>query len=366
LTLQNRLKRLYSRLKEQERSAYDAMVTTMSDVKYTVQKDAKDQTAYIEPKAYYRAKKHLSFVNRIDEFQVIDGINWMDQMLFFANIRKTTGLRESYSLDAIANEELDKEKLEFGPGETIKTLPWTNFSKFCEYNIRDVILLHLLEDKNLDMDMVQRLSEITNTRKEKVFAKTVSLKNFVNKFAQDNGFVMNNNKNAKYGEDSFFYEKHFMNSNTLIEHEEIYKHLFETSENFGAYVADPNQNLPDNGIMLNGKKSNFLFENVFDEDFDSLYPSIIRAYNLDKNTQVGKFFLVDDHIKQKLLNDYDYDDLFPVSKNEAAAEGDGTTPDLGPTLVDSIMSFDFTRIGEKYFDLPSTEELIEEIEKNKK
>jgi hypothetical protein len=118
--------------------------------------------------------------------------------------------------------------------------------------------------------------------------------------------------------------------------------------------------------MLNGKKSNFLFENVFDEDFASLYPSIIRAYNLDKNTQVGKFFLVDDHIKQKLLNEYDYDDLFPVSKNEAAAEGDGTTPDLGPTLVDSIMSFDFTRIVEKYFDLPSTEELIEEIEKKRK
>jgi hypothetical protein len=219
--LQNRLKRLYGRLKDQERSSYDAMVTTMSDVKYTVQKDSQGQTAYIAPKAYYRAKKHLSFVNRIDEFQVVDGINWCDQMLYYANIRKVSGQKESYALDAIANEELDKEKLEFGPGETIKTLPWTNFAKFCEYNIKDVILLHLLEDKNLDMDMVQRLSEITNTRKEKVFAKTVSLKNFVNKFAQDNGFVMNNNKNAKYGEDSFFYEKNFMNSNTLIEHEQI-------------------------------------------------------------------------------------------------------------------------------------------------
>ena len=26
----------------------------------------------------------------------------------------------------------------------------------------------------------------------------------------------------------------------------------------------------------------FIFENVFDEDFSSLYPSIIQAYNLDK------------------------------------------------------------------------------------
>lgn len=43
----------------------------------------------------------------------------------------------------------------------------------------------------------------------------------------------------------------------------------------------------------NGKPSMFIFEHVFDEDFSSLYPSIIQAYNLDKNTQIGKFFLID-------------------------------------------------------------------------
>jgi len=364
-TLQNRLKRLYSRNKDKTTSPYDRMVTTISDSKYRIQKDSLGRTAYIPPKATYRAKKFLNFVNRIDTFTVIDGINWMDQMLYYANVRKTMGQKESYKLDAIAFEELGKEKLEFGPGETIKNLAWKNFIKFTEYNIRDVVLLHLLEDKNLDMDMLQRLSEITNTRKSKVFAKTVSLKNFVSKFAQDNGFVMNNNKNAKYGDESSYYNRNFLTSNTLIEHKEIYRHLFETNENFGAYVADPNQNLPDNGMMLNGKNSNFLFENVFDEDFTALYPSIIRAYNLDKNTQVGKFFLVDDYIKQKLLDEYDYKNLFPVSKNEAAASGDGTTPDLGPTFIDSLMSFDFVRIGEKWFDLPSTEELIQEIEDTK-
>ena len=52
----------------------------------------------------------------------------------------------------------------------------------------------------------------------------------------------------------------------------------------------------------------------FDEDFSSLYPSIIRAYNLDKNSQVGKFFLIDDHIKQRLLEDFGYEGLFAVSK----------------------------------------------------
>ena len=44
------------------------------------------------------------------------------------------------------------------------------------------------------MDMLQRLSEITNTRKEKVFKKTISLKNFVSKYAKESGFIMSNNK----------------------------------------------------------------------------------------------------------------------------------------------------------------------------
>lgn len=113
-----------------------------------------------------------------------------------------------------------------------------------------------------------------------------------------------------------------------------------------------------------GRNSMFLFENVFDEDFSSLYPSIIRAFNLDKNTQVGKFFLLDDHIKQKLLDKYGYEGLFAVSKNEEA-EGAESSSDIGPTLVDSLISQNWSRIGEKYFDLPSTTDMINELKSMK-
>jgi DNA polymerase elongation subunit (family B) len=368
-TMLNRLKKLYSRkqdLKEKNIKPQDMMIRTVTDSKYLIQKDSKGDVAYITPRAYYVARKEKQFVDRMDNFIITDAINWNDQMLLFANIRKGTGQRDSYALDAIADEELGKEKLEFAPGETIKTLPWTNFWKFALYNIRDVVLLYLLEEKNLDFDMVQRLSEITNTRKEKVFAKTVSLKNFVSKYAKDSGFVMTNNRNSKYGEDAEFYEANFMTKNPILENDPAYLTEFEKRENFGAAVADPNMNLPDNGIVLNGKSSKFLFEYLADFDFSSLFPSIIRAYNLDKNTQVGKFYLIDQHIKEKLLSEYDYEGLFAISKNEEAdAESDGTTDDLGPTLIDSLISFDMSKIGKKYFDLPSTEDLIEIIEKEK-
>jgi DNA polymerase elongation subunit (family B) len=370
MTLQNRLKKLYSRkleLKEKGIKPYDYMLSTISDSKYLLQKDRNGNVAYINPKAYYLARKDQSFIDRTDYFDVVDGINWMDQMLYYANIRKSNGQKESYALDAIASEELGKEKLEFAPGETIKTLPWTNFKKFTEYNIRDVILLHFLEDKNLDMDMLQRLSEITNTRKEKVFRKTVSLKNFVIKFAKEQGYVMTNNRNAKYGDDGVYYDNNFLKANNVNEHDPIYAKELDKRENFGGFVLDPNKNLSDNGAIMNGRPSKFLFKNTIDVDFSSLYPSIIRAYNLDKNTQVGKFFLVDQHIKDKLVNNYGYDGLFVMSKNEESNDEttDASSNELGTTLVDSLMSFDFVRIGEKYFDLPSTEDIIAEIETKK-
>ena len=117
---------------------------------------------------------------------------------------------------------------------------------------------------------------------------------------------------------------------------------------------------------VSGHNSMFIFKNVFDEDFSALYPSIIRAYNLDKNSQVGKFFLIDDHIKQRLLEDFGYDGLFAVSKNEEAdADGDVSSSDLGPTLIDSLISHNWSRIGEKYFDLKSTTNMIKELKEMK-
>jgi DNA polymerase elongation subunit (family B) len=281
----------------------------------------------------------------------------------YANVRKSQGQKESYALDAIAYEELKKEKLPFFPGQTIKNLPWLNFWQFAEYNIRDVLLLHLLEEKGLDMEMLQRLSEITNTKKEKVFKKTVSLKNFVNKFAEEKGFVMSNNKNAQYGDDGGFFEAHYIPKPPLLEKEPVYVEAFQKKENYGAFVADPlkNENL---GIKTVSKKpSQFIFEWVFDEDLSALYPSIIRSFNLDKQTQIGKFFLLDDEIKSRLIDEYGYDGLFSLSKNEEAEgkSAEEVVSDLGPTITDSLMSRNWSRIGEKYFMLPSTEELLIEL-----
>jgi DNA polymerase elongation subunit (family B) len=337
------------------------------DEKYMYLSDPNGKEYWLTPKAYYRADKSKSFVDRIDTYTILDGINHFDQMLYYANIRKSSGMKETYSLDSSANEELGVEKLDY-TGYTIKNLPWLNFPKFYKYNVKDVILLVLLEKKNLDFDMVQRHSEITNTRKEKVFKKTVSLKNFVSKFALEEGFVMNNNKNTVYGNDNQLFETQYLvdiKDKDIVEHDIDYRKSFDKKENFGAYVGDPLLNKPCGILDSSGKPSKYVFENVFDEDFSSLYPSIIMAYSLSPNGQVGKFFFLDDDIKNKLISQYDYDGLFLLSKNEEGSIEENKT-DLGPTLVDSLISHNWSRIGEKFFDLPSTEEMITDLKSKKK
>lgn len=220
---------------------------------------------YISPKAYYKASKGTPTVDRMDEFQVLDSVFWSDQMLLYANVRKVSGQKESYSLDAIAAEELGSEKLDY-TGYTIKNLPWKNFKLFLEYNVLDVVLLKRLEDLTLDLDMLQKLCEVTGTRKYKVFKKTISLKNFVAKFAELQGYVISNNKNATYGNDSDYFNANYMNTKEVIENDPVYKDAFVKKENFGAYVGDPNLN-EHCGIEDDfGNKSMFVFEHVFDED----------------------------------------------------------------------------------------------------
>ena len=153
-------------------------------------------------------------------------------MLLYANVRKST-VKESYSLEAISEEEVGIGKLDY-TGYTIKNLAWKNFDLFFKYNLFDTITQMSIENKTLDVDMLQRLSEITNTRLNKVFKKTISIKNFVNKFAEMQGFVMGNNKNAQYGDDSGYYEAEFLNKKTVNEHDPAYMAAFTKKENFGA------------------------------------------------------------------------------------------------------------------------------------
>jgi hypothetical protein len=395
ITLINRLRYLYRKVERPAGVTADQMMLEMvCDSKYAHQKAADGVTdVWISPRAFYQKNETKKIGSRLDNFMVLDGINWEDQMLYYAVIHFSEGKRDSYRLDAIANFELKKEKLPFAPGETVKNLPWKNFRKFTNYNMHDALLLLMIEDKTLDIDLLQTLSEITNTRKEKVFSKSISLPNFINKYSIENGFIMSGNKNADYGDYGKVYDTDYRDVSPIVDSDPAYTAQINHADKYGALVSDPNLNEPVGMMMPSGKRSNRVFENVCDQDLSSLYPSILRTLNLDSSTEIGKFILVDDAIKSNLKKKYGYSGLFKLSEkddgagqiddvsvpgeDESAASDDTSeddsdilsddkgsfaeTSDLGPTLSDEIESQNWCRLGEKYMFLPSVDDNIKKV-----
>jgi DNA polymerase elongation subunit (family B) len=229
--------------------------------------------------------------------------NYIDTMLLYASIRKTMGKKDSYSLDAISEEELGMKKLDLG-ADNVRTLPFSDFPEFVKYNIRDVVLLYMLDKKLGDINLIYSLAVKTRTRVSKAFTKTVCIKNLMKHFCEQQGWIMSNNHNATYGGDR------------------------ESNDKFkGAFVSDPLLNAKV-GTIVNGEPSQFIFEKVIDMDLSSLYPSIILAFNIDLQTEFGKIILNQDEV------------------------------DMSPQFMNGVISKNWARLGEEWFGLPSPDELI--------
>jgi len=260
---------------------------------------------------YYEDRKVQKPADKGDYFESCSYTQYIDLMNLYASLRKASGERESYSLDAICNNELGFAKINYSEVANIKTLPYENYFLFLKYNINDVLLLKQLEEKNKDINMLYSLADETRTRMNKAMRKTISLRNLAHKFYFDQGYIMGNNHNNVYNKDN------------------------ESNEKFaGALVGDPLLNTP-TGIKLNGKRSKFVYESVIDFDLSALYPSIIRAFNIDTTTQYGRLII----------------DGMPPTKEY----------DAGGQFLEHLESQDWIEIGKKWFNLPSTEELINEL-----
>jgi hypothetical protein len=146
-------------------------------------------------------KRNQDFADKNDYYLDLSYVNWVDSLLLFANLRKIFGKRESYELDAIVKEELDESKEDIDPenkGITIKNIVRKDYEHYIEYNIHDVMLLFLLEEKNNDLDQLYSVASMTETRIHKCLKKTVCLKNLARKFYKEQGYILSNNHNVKY------------------------------------------------------------------------------------------------------------------------------------------------------------------------
>lgn len=271
---------------------------------------------------FYKDRRSELEAERGDLFTVSDYTVWLDQMILYAGIRKGGAkIKGGVGLNNIAMIEkgigkLDYKHITLDLGE----LPELRYDIFVDYNIRDVLAQATVELKTEDIDTA--FGEIIGcaTRWNKIFKSTVFLKSMFFKRYLDKGIVMGCNQNITYG----------LSEASDEEPEE--KEKFE-----GALVGDPTLN-GYNGIKINGVASKYVYKNVVDVDLSSLYPSIIRAFNMAPQTIYFKI-LIADKVSQ-------YENVY---NNERY--------DRGGDMIDDFESRQYINFAHKWLNLPSYEEL---------
>lgn len=84
-----------------------------------------------------------------DEYETYDivGIEILDYLALYKKIPHKNQKSESYKLDFIAQQELGKQKVDYGEYKTLSNLRNKNHQLFIEYNIEDVKIVQELEEK---------------------------------------------------------------------------------------------------------------------------------------------------------------------------------------------------------------------------
>jgi len=265
---------------------------------------------------YYEDTKNNDWADKTDSATVTGATVFSDQLLAFASIRKTMGKRDSYTLDAILEEECGFSKLSL-KGKRLKDLPYEDFYYYSHYSLRDTLGLKLLENKNKDLDQLYGLARQTRTRLEKAFTKTVCLRNYAYEVRKHKEILTSNENFGRFEGES-----------------PKPKMKFE-----GAVVADPTLVAPVFTPAL-GYDSRYIRDNVIDFDFESLHPSIMKAYMIDYNPFLGTLDL-------DLLDEDDFDPDQPQLKTKE--------------LIEYMMSDDIISTANKYFGLPNMDEILEEF-----
>ncbi|MGL5745584.1 MAG: 3'-5' exonuclease, partial [Cetobacterium sp.] len=294
-----------------------------------------------------------------------------------------------FGLDDVATHEVGEGKWDYSSHGTIYDIAHKNFTIACLYNIIDVVLLKRIENKTNDCAGLFIQAQTTCTEVKNGFKKTVFCKNIMSKEYLLDGLAYENNRNKKYTENVMIQDADEGEHNKIGER----KDKFE-----GAVVGDPNLNMARGvplseatdlfkefadriknngetkqllaarvGLELEGEQkidlsildnkdkleafieacstgvSKWIFKNIIDFDLSSLYPSIIYAFNISKEGQIGKIFIPEQ--VSELENPYNNDRY-----------------NRGGDFIDDYECGDHLFIGNKWFGLDSIDDMLIQLD----
>ena len=220
----------------------------------------------LSPWGWYKENEINLFGNRKQQVFELVGISSIDYMDVYKKFTYVN--RESYSLNHIAYTELGEKKLDYSEYSSLHELYKTNFQKFVDYNVRDVVLLERLEEKLKLLEMIISLAYMAKCNFNDVFSPVKMWDCIIFNHLKDQQIVVPPKKHE-----------------TKLEAYE------------GAYVKDPK-------IGRHKWVASF--------DLNSLYPHLIMQYNISPETLVGM------HTESGLVDallDKEFDVAFLKEKN---------------------------------------------------
>ena len=122
----------------------------------------------LSPWGWFRESEVTLVGNRKQQVFDLVGISSIDYMDAYKKFTYVN--QESYSLNHIAYAELGEKKLDYSEASTLHELYKTNFQKFVDYNVHDVILVERLEEKMKLMEMIISLAYMAKCNFNDVFS----------------------------------------------------------------------------------------------------------------------------------------------------------------------------------------------------
>ncbi len=186
-----------------------------------------------ERKRYFNNKEH--------QYYVISGVSILDYIDLYMKFSSHPN-QESYKLDHIANVELGENKLDYSEYLSLHNLYTRNYQKFIDYNIHDVTLVSMIENKTRLIELAATLAYDNKVNFEDVFSQVRMW-------------------------DSIIYN-HLLKRNIIVPPKNDNK---KSSQYEGAYVKDPRVGMCGWGVSF---------------DLDGLYPHLIMMYNISPETLI--------------------------------------------------------------------------------
>ena len=189
----------------------------------------------------------------------ISGISSLDYLDVYQKF--SPGVKESYKLDAIAEEELGDKKIDYG-NINLSELADQDWQTFVEYNVQDVNLLVKMDDKLRYLELLRMLA----------YTGLTTLEGGMGTLGVVTGAAVIKSRGDQLLMPTFLKDE-------------------ATGKNPGAYVGEPQ-----NGFQ----------KSILSFDANSLYPNTMISLNMSPETKVGKIIHKDDkevhvrHVSDKI------------------------------------------------------------------